>query len=628
MTRRKSPAVLLLFLLLFNVFQIFIFEAAAEPDQAAAEAGMEESGDIGEETEQDEEDEEEGGGRSFIPEWIVNAFQKLAEFLTDPGATLWKAFTKLIAILLDDILELFQNAFAVAFIYTEPFPADSWVKDWWSVTLLVFLGLVMIAVLSAVYRGFFAKDENGKGPWETFKPLALALLLSFFALFLVRFGTDVQNNVWQETLSPAISTTYGAGGTAWDGELSGVRADMVLKAMLTGGNMSGIDVNQLDSMGVSKVLYDPDSDRGSFAMMVIVMACLILIAFVAMLHIWVLALALVFSPLYTGVGALKTAMEPIIGIWNIILRSLFLQSLFGAFFLFVSSVRAEGQAGLGGASPDLITLILILVLVVLIHFLYLREILQAISSPGDLGGAKVITRTGRITAAVAGGAAGIAAAVGVGGKMLSNSERAGVWGRKLGRGIEKAAGWSGAGARMVQQGGQRLEREGVNAIPGAVKDGYGAVRDKAAARLKQTRDNAERGKTVEKIKDSFDRANKADASYLESLYYSDLKPEHDNNLEGYQGFKVNGVIRDKVMQATEDNYDSVPDRAYVWNTEGTQVWVHPAYAEKAEEILDDVAQEVQPLKYWKKGDGFIILQENIPVKVKTPPEDGVYMGEW
>lgn len=654
---RRYPLFILLLILAVFFAQISLpcteAIAAGETSYVSDGDGSSESEESDKE-EPEEEEEEEG------PNWIMLAFQKLAEFLTDIALTLWKAFTKLIGFLLDDLLKLFQNAFASAFIYTEPFSPDSWVKKWWSITLLILLSISGVAILSTVYKSFFAlsNSEDSKG-LEAFKPIALGLVLSFFAFFIVRWGTDVQNNVWQETLSPAIQSTCGAGGISWDGELSTVRADMVLKAMLTGGNMSGIDVNELDTMGISKVLYDPDSDRGSFSMMVIVMICLILIAFAAILHIWVLALALVASPLYMGIGALKGNMDPISGIWNIILRSLFLQSLFGAYFLFVSDIRSEGELGLGGASPDLITLILTFVLAVLIHFFYIKEVVQAIKSPGDLGGAKVIAGTGKVTAVIAGGVAGLASAVGLGGQALANSDREGKWGqieRGFGRGIEKTAGWSEAGARSIQKGGQRLEKDGVNAIPGAIKDGYGVMRssihDSVANRVQQKLADNKQDPTMvfEKINEPFDKVNKpsshvvADRESLmsspESLKYTDIAPErsspgmltysdiiHDD-LEGYQGFQIHSSIRERVMQVMEENTDNVPMEACVWNLEGTQMWVHPSYAGETENILNSVAQEVQPVQYWKKGDGFIVLNESIPVKVKTPPVDGVYMGEW
>lgn len=649
-TKRYRVLIYSLLFLIVILTHVFVYETGIAVATESGSSGSEVSDVVGDDqSDNPDEDSSENGGDegSSIINALLGVIQNLLELFQNPLTWIRNGITRFIGWLLDDFLKLFQNAFASAFIYTEPFSADSWVKKWWSITLLLTMSICCMALLTSAWRLFSgaSKEETtstvtGQG---AFKTILLALGLAFFAFLIVRWGTDVQNNIWQEQLEPIIQATYSSAGVSWDGQLSSVRSDMVLKAMLTGGNMSGIDVTQLDTMGISRVLYDPEADRGSFTMMIIMMLCLIFLAIIAMMHIWILALGLAFSPIYMGIGALKGSNEPIIGIWDLILRSLFLQSLFAAFFMFVSDFRGNGQDTLGGASPDLVTLILFIVLVVIVHSLYVKRIVTAVQSPGDLGGGIIIEKAGNITARAAGGAAGFAEIVGLGGKALGN--RGGRLGN-MGNDIEKIANWSGerarsmeSGAKRMEQWGQTLHKEGIG---GVLKQQKSLIKDQIKQRVNESSENI--SNSIEPIEASFNEANQFLHVYsgdvitkldqpkvkeIDKLFFDSNKFSRENSLEGYKGFRVYTGIRDQVMDALEQNEDIVPQEACVWNITGDQVWVHPSYAGQAEYILNGVVEDISKIRYWSKGNSYIVLDDdNIPIKVANPPVNGIYMGVW
>jgi|GEM_PF-5071871 len=619
------------FFLCFIVFlAIFAYTFISVPYTAIGETSEStSSADSSSTGSSDSADTDKDDDSSVLPEWLVEAFkwmseasQKIIDLLSDAGTFLWNTITKLIGRFLDDFLELFQNAFASAFIYTEPFSADSWVKDWWSNTLLLSIATCTIALMINAYKMFSGDSKNqsdgGTGK-AAFKTVITAIGLSFFAFLIVRWGTNIQNNTWQQQLVSPIQSAYTSAGVSWDGQLSNVRSDMVLKGMLTGGNMSGIDVNQLDTMGISEVLYNPETDQGSFTMMLIMMFCLIFLAIIAMMHIWILALGLISSPLYMSIGSLKGINEPIVGIWDIILRSLFLQSLFAAFFMFTSDIRGKGVNALGGASPDLITLILFIVLCVLTYVFYLSRIMEAILSPGDLGGGKVIERTGNLAGKISEGAAGFAGLLGMGGKAIGSNKI-----QNAASHMEHDARVFESDAQRLTQWGQKLQKKGVN---GLIGDHARSIQD----RLKQNITSSgqpEAANTIESINESFTAAN-PDTHINSDYSFTDLtKISHENSLEGYKGFRVHPNIRDRAMQALEVNEDSIPQEACVWNVTGDQIWIHPSYAGHAEDVLKGVMEDNLQVRYWNKGDSYIILNDNIPIKVSNPPTNGIYMGVW
>lgn len=580
---KKVALALLLILASFFVFcnlQTFTTPLPAYGEETSSVS--EDSTVVSENSEDSEEDDSDEDDSGLIL-WIADLISKL-DTVIEGLQTLFKdgffsAFGKMIGYLMDGLVELVEQSFADSFIYTKSISNFAWIHSIWSVSLILGIGICGISLLLLGYRYM---SGHGDGLW---KPVIYAILLSIFSLYITEITITAQNKSWGEIYQAPIQEMYTAVGKSWDGDLGNLDPNIVLKILVTGNNLQGQNINEFESKSLSQVLYDPGRGDGGkeFILMFGTMLAIFLIGAVNILRMWVLALTTIVCPLYMAFSSLFGKLEPVLGAWNIILRSSFLQSLMALSFWLIYSVMAASVSGpaLGGASPALVAMILLWILVFVTYTWWLKAIRNAVKSPLTLGGGTV------------------AATIGKGGEVVAGSTKALADRYGLGS-VSKVAG-------DLEERSGKIHQWGKTKLDSQDFQGKTIV------------------KTISKAAEKITPRKKYSSKVQKVIPDRTWSPPSDSNMSDWRAYSFPvGANPSEIDNALRRS--NIPNQAYTVDSNNNRILVHVQYADQAQQTAERALSSNPP--YWTSGGKYLVLINGRPTVVENPPPGGVDMGKW
>jgi len=265
------------------------------------------------------------------------------------------------------------GVFGSLFLYTPPMrnPDVPWIWTWWN---YAFLFSLLIHGAALLWHGFrlLRPDTDGKHRLSSrFFVVLVAVVGSYLSLYLIDVGIYLQNYVWSGLLGELLH---------WSAENAARPDSASVLALVFGG--SGRSVSGLVSgMGLLPGILP-----------VILASLMALVALARQLLLILLAVA---SPVYVAFTGFAADPSPLVGCVTVCLRTLLVQSLFGAAWLVLAFVQSGALGFMGFPTGFLVSCVLAFALIGA-WLWWLKPVGKALAHPLTLGGAAVLTAIGAV----------------------------------------------------------------------------------------------------------------------------------------------------------------------------------------------------------------------------------------
>ena len=259
------------------------------------------------------------------------------------------------------------GSFGSLFLYTPPMrnPEAPWIWTGWNYAFLLSLLLDGAAILWHGWK-LARPDSEERGHMGTrLLVVAIAIAGSYLSLYLIDAGIAVQNQVWSGLLQDLLH---------WNRQQAS-RPEAGLVLGLVFGQGAGSIAGLVGSMGLLPGLLP-----------VLLISALALLALTREILLVMLAVA---SPLYVTFTGFASDPAPLVGCLYVYVRTLLVQSLFGAAWLVLAFVES-GALRFMGFSPGFLTTIVLALTLAGAWIWWVRPVAKALAHPLSLGGAAVL----------------------------------------------------------------------------------------------------------------------------------------------------------------------------------------------------------------------------------------------